>query len=517
MFQLDLKRASLAIAAARLDEAFELLTTSADRTHRDAQKLIDQLTDRFVERATQHLAANRVDEARQDADRAVHLAGNRLDVAELLNSIRKNSHIRQSEQQGRNQILQAVKQQADAGRFSLGKRLLNQLPKDQLSQRGQRAADEAELMLTHRRQITEELVQQISIAAKNDSPEKLLATIQSLNPADQSHPQICGFRDSSIQAVCEQGQAAVQEGRIDRAVAALEVVRPWQHPAAEELSRLVSCCSDTNAAIARQDYASAETSLRILNQLIQAKWIAGSLKQVQTIQEQLKEYQAGPLGMLKHFDQTVLQSFAEKPKPKQHRSPAFDPAIGPSTDTSRILQVDGIGSLLLQTQDVVTIGKASRSEPVDVELLTEGLRAPVVIRRTGEDYFVESAAPFLVNQRETQRHLLQHADSISLGHRGRLKFSRPVAASGSAVLNVSGARLKRQDVRHIVLLDDSVLFGAAGCHFKLPDTRTPLLLHRTEHGYAVRELGSEPHPLTANQPTEVGSVRFALQDQSVFA
>lgn len=516
MFHLDLKRASVALAASRLDDAFEVLTTSKERTHRDAQKMIDQLANRFVERAQQHLAANRLQDAEHDANRALKLAGNRLEIAQVFAAVQTAKQKANVRHQGRDQILKEVRQQADVGQFSLGKRLLNEMPLSDLSERGVEVAQEAEQLLDHRRQVIEHIVQQIADAAKNESSDAVIAKLRDLTDAQQSHPDISRFKTAAIRSICEDATRTIVDGRIDKAISAFESVQNWKHPAIEELAKLLSRCSAVNAAISRQDFSTAETNLRLLNQLVSAKWISIALKQIQAIGEQLKEIHSGPLGLLTQFDRTILEA---SPAQLNH-TPKLTPqraAQTNATSSGRVLQVDGIGSLLLQTHDVVSIGTASRTRPVDVGLLTDGQTEPIVIRRTSEDYFAESALPFIVNGKKAHRHLLQNADSIEVGDRGRLKFSKPVAASSSAVLTLSGAKLQRRDIRHIVLLSDSVLFGATGCHFKLPGTITPVLLHRAGHEFAVRELGQEPQVMQPGSPISVQHVRFALADAEVIS
>ncbi|MCP4782700.1 MAG: hypothetical protein GY903_28490 [Fuerstiella sp.] len=83
MFFLDLKRAEVAIKSGRLDEAFQVLHTSSERKHRDGQRLVDRLVAAFVARATEHLAGNRIDDARHDADNARQLGGRTPAVSEL--------------------------------------------------------------------------------------------------------------------------------------------------------------------------------------------------------------------------------------------------------------------------------------------------------------------------------------------------------------------------------------------------------------------------------------------------
>ncbi len=106
-----------------------------------------------------------------------------------------------------------------------------------------------------------------------------------------------------------------------------------------------------------------------------------------------------------------------------------------------VLQVDGVGGLLLLSSDVITIGTTSSSSRLDVPLVTEGTAAFISIRRDGDDYFAESSELFRVNGRQETRKLLTSGDSIAVGARGRLRFLKPVAASSSAVLQITGSRL----------------------------------------------------------------------------
>lgn len=508
MFNLDLKRASVALAASRLDDAFAVLTTSAERTHRDAQTLIDQLADRFVERAQQHLAANRLQDAGHDADRAKTLVGNRLDVSEVIAAVQAKTKDVAARQNGRQQILNEIQKQANAGQFSLGQNLLTNLTTDELSLSGQAAAQQADQLLKHRRQITEHVLAQLHEASQTESAAALLNRVHKLTVAEQSHPQVTAIRDSAIESICDGAVQAIKEGRIDKAANAMDSIHGWQHPSISELKKLMSYCSQTNAAIQRGDFLSAETQLRLLNQLVNAKWINVALKQIQTMAEHRKELQSGPLGLFSQLDQTVLES----PPASTNLALPSPPLLSESfrSATGRVIHVDGIGSFLLQTKNSVSIGAVSQSHPVDIEVLTEGLSEPVVIRRAADDYFAESRTPFVINGKQTQRHLLQDGDTIAIGQRARMKFSKPVTASSSAVLTISGASLKRRDIRHIVLLADSLLFGAAGCHFKLPGTTTPVLLHRSGEDLAIRELGSEPQILQPGNPTSLQHVRFAL-------
>ncbi|MDG1897986.1 MAG: hypothetical protein P8J37_24050, partial [Fuerstiella sp.] len=174
-----------------------------------------------------------------------------------------------------------------------------------------------------------------------------------------------------------------------------------------------------------------------------------------------------------------------------------------------VLQVDGVGGLLLLSGDVITVGISASSSRIDVPLVTEGAPGLISIRRDGDDYFAESAEPFRVNGRQETRKLLTSGDSIAVGARGRLRFLKPVAASGSAVLQITGSRLARRYIRSVVLMSDSLLFGPAGSHFRLPHAEFPIVLHGSRDGYALREAvsrtsTSQPAVRTAPAAINVG-------------
>lgn len=177
-------------------------------------------------------------------------------------------------------------------------------------------------------------------------------------------------------------------------------------------------------------------------------------------------------------------------------------SLGKSTSrAAHILQVDGLGSLLLLQNDRVSIGTASSSMRCDLTLQTEGDSVPMLICRDDEDYFAES----------TSRRLLASGDSITVGQRGRLRFTKPVPASSSAILEVTGAKLPRRDIRRVVLLADSLLFGSSACHFCLPVDGMPIIMQPSEAGYTLhRQGGFDIKSLAVGDSVRIDDTRFAL-------
>lgn len=226
-----------------------------------------------------------------------------------------------------------------------------------------------------------------------------------------------------------------------------------------------------------------------------------------------------------------------KAQVKQHSQPSVPGSIanavdlvkdpsrkGPATNvanaSSSLLHVDGLGCMMLFPQSQVTLGGVGGSQRADVCLQTEGVESPISITRDGEDYFADGPTTIRINDRTVPRALLSSGDLIQLGRRGRVRFFKPVAASASAVLQLTGAGIERRDVRHLVMLDDSLLFGAIGCHFKLASLPKPVLLFRNSNTTAERSsdhfllgrLGDNDSamPLAIGQSQVIDDVRFGL-------
>jgi hypothetical protein len=159
-------------------------------------------------------------------------------------------------------------------------------------------------------------------------------------------------------------------------------------------------------------------------------------------------------------------------------------------DEKFLLQVDGVGSFLVMRGRSVRIGPVSGGGRPDVGLLTEAGAPTVTIVRSDEDYFLQSAVPVKVNDRAVASKLLCDGDRIALGPRCRIGFSRPNAASASAVLEINGARLGRGDVRRVILMDREIVMGdASSAHVRTRELRGPAVLLAGRRGLTLRTEG----------------------------
>ena len=77
----------MAIEGGRLDEAFQLLQSSAETKHANGQRLSDRLITELLNRAQLHLDHDRLQAAQLDAEMAKQLGGQQVAVVQLLEQV----------------------------------------------------------------------------------------------------------------------------------------------------------------------------------------------------------------------------------------------------------------------------------------------------------------------------------------------------------------------------------------------------------------------------------------------
>jgi hypothetical protein len=132
-----------------------------------------------------------------------------------------------------------------------------------------------------------------------------------------------------------------------------------------------------------------------------------------------------------------------------------------------IIQVDGVGSFLVLADAAVTVGPDRSTGRPDVPLMADPSTPLVTLSRSDGDYVLKSREAVNVNDRAVTTKLLSEGDRVALSPRCRVRFRRPSPASGTAVLDLTGARMRRADVRHVILLDRELILGPGpGSHVR---------------------------------------------------
>ncbi|MCS7468317.1 hypothetical protein NZK35_16820 [Stieleria sp. ICT_E10.1] len=518
MLHLQLKRIQTAITAGRLDEAFELLLATPQREHRGGQRATDVLIKKLVGRAHQHLDQQRSGDARSDADKAQRLAGRTDDVAHLVQRVAQMESEQRSREAAEQASAQAAKLQAQLGHFTLGQNLLPTGPSHS------RLAAEIE----RKRALAAAAADRIEQAIESGDWSVGIAIVKSLDPELQHHRLVVMKINAMLEPIRAQIIADLESGRLDRGNDWLEMAVAVA-PTDARLNELRSCfnrCVRACELVDQANYVEAERELALVDQIVLGtRWIAETRTTLAELARQSAGVRSGPLGLLDGATPITQTTPSTKKVSDTFFHTADATGTTPFTQSSLVskkvsdtflgawvLRVDGLGAVLLLDADRISVGSSSRSQRYDLPLQTEGPSAALFIRRAGEDYFAESDAEFGVNDQPTQRRLLANGDSIGFGRRGRLKFRKPVPASGSAVLQLSGAGLAKREIRCAALMADSLLFSPRGGHFSISGCERPIVVFRAADGYAIKYAGSggEVSPLVADRSVLLGETRFTL-------
>jgi hypothetical protein len=249
------------------------------------------------------------------------------------------------------------------------------------------------------------------------------------------------------------------------------------------------------------------------------------VKQLRQAAELIDELRAGPLGLLAGSG-VMEQKAVDEARPAKTPSPAQLVANSPAADPSSalpsrfLLQVDGAGSYLILTQPLITLGPLSASRVPDVGLMADASTAVATIERVEEDYFLRASSHVIVNGRPSSGKLLTTGDDIALSPRCRFTFRLPSAASTSAVIDLTGTRYPRADVRRLILLDRELVIGpGAGAHVRVDDLAEKVVLHVRDGRLFVqtaqpvllgdREIAPKT-PVALGTHVKAGSVSFVV-------
>ena len=501
MFQIQLKQIETAIDQGRLDEAFGLLLASSQRDHRDGQRLTSLLAERLHRRAGDHLADGFLDAARSDANKAKQLAGNQSEIVALVTEIHAAQQGEKMAKLERQDAEAAAKIQVQLGNFTLGQRFLPS-PEHQ----SKLTAD-----IARRRAVATDAAERLELATRNEDWESAIAVLNALDRDVAGHRLVTDKVRLIVEPVAKTVSRQISEGRVDRAAGFLSHIGSLAeaHSELADLRRVIDHCRQAKESIDCRQYSVARQELEIAVQIIgPCDWLAETIRVLASIEEQAGALRTGPLGLLRSHPSSSAShrnQFETVSHVPMQQSPQ-------EKNSQQLLRVDGLGSVLLVDTDVVTIGSSSASKRFDIAIQSDGPSTPIFVRRNDGDYIAESEASFRLNDRPTQRRLLRSGDALAFGRRGRLRFRQPVPASTSAVLDVTGAGLRRREIRQIALMSDSLLFARSGGHFSVETSDRPIVVFRDHDGYAIKYAGEggEIQRLEIDRPVVLGETRFTL-------
>jgi tetratricopeptide (TPR) repeat protein len=497
---LRIRQAECALADGRLDEAFELADRHDVRSHRRGQRLVGKLVRSLAERGRKHLDAGRLAEAAADSEKARRFGGLMPEVAELRNKTADALLAKHRAERSQARLVAAARYQIDRGHLSTGGKLLAAVA-DQQSAAGVMLRD-----VEARQGELTTAVARAEAALQRDDWEAAARQLARVRPADSASDSAYTVLASRVSKLARRRvQTALDDGDVRLAGAMLDrlLLVDGQGIETQHLRQAVAQCRLAWDHIDRCQPRQAEEIVRRLATLLPgAKWVGTIARQLHQAAELMDELRAGPLGLcaVGSMEETqparpphpapptiphspgngngngnAIQFARAAPTPPP--IPQLIPPSGEVLPPRFVLQVDGAGSYVVLTQPRVTIGPVSSSRAPDLGLMTDASAASAIIERVEEDYFLRPAGAMAVNGRASSGKLLASGDELGLSPRCRLTFRLPSAASTSAVLDLTGARVPRADVRRVILLDRELVIGpGVGAHVRVDELTDKVVL-----------------------------------------
>lgn len=534
MLILRLRQAECALADGRLGEAFDIAQEWRVREHRRGQKLIGRLTRAFVRRGRENLDDERIQHALCDCNQAAKLSGDVREVAELRGDICKAMERKQLGHQERSVKVAQARARIENGWLSVGEKILGKGECDD----GGGGRELLEQVAAARMQMDEAVVK-IEKALEHGDIDAAAELFRRGEVSHSTNSNVAQVRSKLNALAAGRIEASFDVGRIDSAIALYEAVGPvaGEDGRMNELGAALGHCRGAARCVAEGRPREAVALLRkvALTRPL-AKWLKSVVSEVQRAAESLEEISAGPLGLIAAaqptFDEepTVASNMNDEAIPRRNAKRKAGPAAGARKNARAnsplsgrfVLQIDGVGSFLVLRDAQVTVGPMSSSARPAVGLTADPNLPVIEIERTDDDYFLRSGETVRVNDARVTEKLLADGDKIALSNRCRMKFHIPNAASTTAVLDLSGARLGRADIRRVVLMDREILIGPASnnhIYTGLTDETVTLfarngsLFCRAKGALSVEGKSFDSHTaLRGGRQIRVGGISLVLTD-----
>ena len=307
MFQLDLKRIETAIKSGRLDEAFDRLLQSPERSHRDGQQLTDKLAHAFGQRAEEHLGDGRLDDAESDAQKAIELAGRTTQLSALRIRI-QDARSEENQHRDRERVLQrSVEDHLLAGQLTLAAKLLPE----------RKESDKLAETMDHQRLVLEDVLAKMDLALDQSDHAEVLRIAQATEPQCIQHPSVRTRLRRALDPLATQAEEEFQAGRLDRAGALVHAMSSVDidHPRVDEIAGSIERCRAAQKAFQQGLWLDTDRELGLLAQVTpNLDWLRETRQSVADIMRAQREVESGPLGLLSNSRPVTAPS---KPHPPQ--------------------------------------------------------------------------------------------------------------------------------------------------------------------------------------------------------
>ncbi len=153
-----------------------------------------------------------------------------------------------------------------------------------------------------------------------------------------------------------------------------------------------------------------------------------------------------------------------------------------------VIWIDGVGGFLLCWRNDVVVGQAAFEPTADLLVVGDLSRQALSIRRSGGDYLLQPLQEIQVDGESVSRpQLLRDAQTISVGARVRLRFSKPSPLSSTARIDLASHHRWKPAVDGVLLVADSCIFGPRlPSHVHCPHWMTEVLLYKHAGNWSFR-------------------------------
>jgi hypothetical protein len=434
MFQawrLQLRKARLAVADGRWDEAAEMLATEPLREFLPAKQLSQQLAGQLVERARQRIASGQSTAGWRDLDRAARLG---IDEAQI-GGLRHEESTRRLE----DAVKLLARGDAPAATQSLDRMEARRLGGDERR---------AWQMIARHMTTAEQSAAKgdVALAIRSlEQAEHLLPVEGSTDVRRHVHARLTTLRDASAR------QHAL-EGQLHAALASSN----WTE---------VLAAADALLELAPQHSAARQARHKA--------WQAVGM-------EVTMPYR-GPLALNgKRFGHARRLEIAN-PSPSPSLQGRGTNAVNERQAGKRVVAwIDAVGGFLICLGDEIVLGQPSPDGAVDVPILGDVSRRHAIIRRDREAYVLSPLHRTIVDDAPiTEPTVLRDKSIIKLGDAVQLRFRKPHALSATAVLEIVSHHRTEPAVDGIVLMSESCILGPnAHSHVQCLDWTSDLVLFR---------------------------------------
>lgn len=528
-----LRAAEKALGEGRLDEAYRLATQPDIREHKRGKTLLGGLSEKFVARAREFYRADRFSEALMDLDRAQAGGEMQKEIDELRGYIRTVAAEQSRKEESQIRRVEEARHRIERGSLAAGRNLLERADEglaavDALRRKAEERAEDVKQTLDQVRRLMTSM--QWSSAAERLRRAKGL---------DGHAPEIAALEAEVCETVLSSARGAIVEGRLSRAQGEIDALRELGKglPARRELEEMLRLSREASDALRMHEYCAARRHTMSLARLLpDAKWVVAAIGSIRQIDELNTELAAGPLG-------SSVGAANASPGKKTPLSPPLIwgeapvgarggelrarldetiavPAridIDDMLPTKLLLLVDGGGSYLLLRGPQASVGRVASEIPADVPIFSDISERHANLNRVDDDYFVMGARDIEIDGRKAHRALLRDGDRVVLGKKAKFTFRLPSRKSGSALLELSDTTKMPNDVRRVVLFNQTAMIGQSNnVHVYCRHAGPTLLLFERNGSLWLRAqndgfVDTQAIALRLGEPVELGGVGLVLQ------